>query len=189
MIFYNVACYGDSQTFGARSYGCYPVYLADLLKRRAKGTEYRTINRSVNGYTARDLWFKLNEEIDTLDASVACLMVGTNDVRKMTPVEVYGEYVRQMILAFQIKGYQHVFVGGIPPIVKQDFDPWYPQRVAKDEPVYQRELRKVVKGFGKFCTYVPMSHLTEVHYEDSVHFNERGNWAVADRFADYMVAR
>jgi len=27
MNYQRIACWGDSQTFGARTYGCYPLYL------------------------------------------------------------------------------------------------------------------------------------------------------------------
>ncbi len=31
MHYQNLLCIGDSQTFGARTYGCYPLYLAQIL--------------------------------------------------------------------------------------------------------------------------------------------------------------
>lgn len=111
MIHYqNMLCIGDSQTFGARSYGCYPLHLAQMLTQHTP-YQWRTINRSVNGYTARNLWFKLNEEIDTIrDTYQSCVLIGTNDVGNHTPIDLFAEYYRQIIRALLIRGYRAVFV-------------------------------------------------------------------------------
>ena len=57
MNYHNLACWGDSQTFGARTFGCYPLYLAAKLKAASRYT-WRTLNYSTNGHSAWDLWFR-----------------------------------------------------------------------------------------------------------------------------------
>ena len=104
MHYQNLLCLGDSQTFGARSYGCYPLYLAQTLSARTP-YEWRAINRSQNGFTARDLWFKLNDEIDGIrDTYQACLLIGTNDVGNGTDPQLFAEYYRQILRALRTGG-------------------------------------------------------------------------------------
>jgi lysophospholipase L1-like esterase len=187
MIWYNILCVGDSQTFGARTYGCYPMYLAKLMREKWQ-IEYRTINRSVNGYTARDLWFKVNEEIDSItDTTIACIMIGTNDVRKQTTLYLFKEYVRQILLAFKIKGYMQIYVGSIPPIVDNGVDPYYPNESVKNRYVYQDVLHAVVEEMN--CTLVEFTDMRSDDYIDSVHFSESGNKKVANAFAQSMERR
>ena len=89
MHYQNLLCIGDSQTFGARTYGCYQLYLAQTLTQQTP-YQWRTINRSVNGYTARELWFLLNNEIEVIsDTYQVCVLIGTNDVGHETPLDLF----------------------------------------------------------------------------------------------------
>ena len=57
-----IACWGDSQTFGARTYGCYPLYLVRSLNQDSRYA-WHAISFCQNGYTARDLWFRLGHDL------------------------------------------------------------------------------------------------------------------------------
>lgn len=186
MIHYqNMLCIGDSQTFGARSYGCYPLHLAQMLTQHTP-YQWRTINRSVNGYTARNLWFKLNEEIDTIrDTYQSCVLIGTNDVGNHTPIDLFAEYYRQIIRALLIRGYRAVFCGEIPQIYA-DGHIFFAKETIERRKQYNAVVAKVVAEFSK-AVWVPMVGLNRDCYVDPVHFNEDGNRRVAESFCEVIV--
>ncbi|MEM9622177.1 MAG: SGNH/GDSL hydrolase family protein, partial [Pseudomonadota bacterium] len=76
MNYQKLVCWGDSQTFGARTYGCYPMHLVRILNEETRYT-WITNNLSENGLTARDLWFRIAREVPNLaDFYSACLLIG-----------------------------------------------------------------------------------------------------------------
>lgn len=187
MDYQNLLCLGDSQTFGARSYGCYPLYLAQALSRETPYA-WRTVNRSVNGYTARDLWFLLNDQIDAIaDTFQCCLLIGTNDVGNATPVELFEEYYRQILRTLAIKKYKAVYCGEIPPI-HADGHVFFPRSTGDRRTLYNEAIRKAVAECGA-AIWVPMEGLDRSCYADPVHFNEAGNAQVARCFGQAIVAR
>ena len=85
MNYQKMVCWGDSQTFGARSYGCYPMYLAKILNADTRYA-WQTLNFSTNGHTVRDLWFRVSNELLMLsDVFQACILIGANDVGNHSP--------------------------------------------------------------------------------------------------------
>lgn len=187
MHYQNMLCLGDSQTFGARSYGCYPLYLAQELTRRT-AYQWRTINRSVNGFTARDLWFMLNEQIDSVqDCYQACVLIGTNDVGNDIPRELFSEYYRQILRTLVIKGYKAIYCGEIPPI-HADGHVFFSKSAAQSRDSYNDSIQLVCNEFAQ-AVVVATSSLDRSHYVDPVHFNEKGNQAVASAFAEAAIVR
>ena len=187
MHYQNLLCLGDSQTFGARSYGCYPLHLAESLSQHTP-YQWRTINRSVNGYTARDLWFLLNEQIDgVLDTYQACVLIGTNDVGNGTPVEVFEAYYRQILRCLAIKRYKAIYCGEIPPI-HADGHVFFPRPTVERRRHYNEAIRRAVDACPQ-AVWVPMEGLDRDAYVDPVHFNEEGNRRVARAFHGAVVAR
>jgi lysophospholipase L1-like esterase len=187
MNYQNMLCLGDSQTFGARSYGCYPLHLGRILRARTL-YRWRVINRATNGHTARDLWFRLGYELDGIgDTFQACLLIGTNDVGEATPIDLFGEYYCQCLEALFIKGYRSVFCGEIPPI-HADGHGFFSRERAASRHAYSDVCRTLVAGFPD-AHWVEMGEIPPSCYEDPVHFNEAGNQWVAERFADAVMAR
>ena len=187
MNYQNLLCIGDSQTFGARSYGCYPIWLADILM---KSTPYvwRVINKSVNGYTARDLWFKLNNEIEGIqDTYQACVMIGTNDAGNFTDLYMFKMYLRQIVLALIVKQYRAIFLAEIPPIFP-DGHIFFNQDSTKSRDKVNKIIREICIEFKEKVHFVPLLKLTREDYEDPVHFNENGNKIVAESFAKSILS-
>ncbi|HEY1017056.1 MAG TPA: SGNH/GDSL hydrolase family protein [Herpetosiphonaceae bacterium] len=186
MHYQNLLCLGDSQTFGARSYGCYPLYLAQSLSARTP-YEWRAINRSQNGFTARDLWFKLNDEIDGIrDTYQACLLIGTNDVGNGTDPQLFAEYYRQILRALRIGGYKAIVCGLIPPIYA-DGHIFFTRRAAERRDSYNELVRQVVAETER-AHLADLDGLGRDCYVDPVHFNERGNRAAAAVFAEALLS-
>jgi lysophospholipase L1-like esterase len=185
MNYQNVLCLGDSQSFGARSYGCYPLYLAKILTERT-GYTWRAINRSSNGHKARDLWFRLGQDLEIIgDTFQACLLIGSNDVGEATPVELFSEYYRQSLSALFIKNYKAVLCGEIPPI-HADGHVFFSKDRASRRAAYNEAIQALTAEYDR-AHWVPMGDLPRDCYEDPVHFNEAGNLWVAERFAEAML--
>lgn len=187
MNYQNLLCLGDSQTNGARSYDCYPLHLIRML---SEDTPYawRAIPLCVNGYTARDLWFVANREIDTIaDTYQACLLIGANDVGEGKDVELFAEYYRQILRVLLIKRYKAVFCGEVPPIFPDGHVFFNRDCLARREQ-FNQAIRAVVAKHPQ-AALVKLDHLTREMYEDPVHFNHQGNVIVAKAFEEVILRR
>ncbi len=186
MNYQRVVCWGDSQSTGARTYGCYPVYLAQALNAKTRYF-WQSINLSTNGHTVRDLWFRIGPELLTLrDVHQACVLIGTNDVGNSSPIDLFEEYYRQMLVALRLGGIQVVYCGEIPPIWP-DGHAFFSSATQRDRDRYNTRLKKVV-GESEVGQLVQLPELTADCYTDPVHFNERGNALVADAFANAIMS-
>jgi lysophospholipase L1-like esterase len=186
MNYQNILCVGDSLTAGARSYGCYPLYLAKILSHETPYA-WRAINLGSNGCTARDLWFTLNQKIDSIpDTYIACVVIGTNDISNQKDLDIFEEYYRQILRAFAIKNYKSVLCGEIPSIFC-DGHIFFSSDTAKLRPAYNDKIMKVVGEFP-IASFVEFNDLSRDCCEDSVHFNENGNMLVAESFARMILS-
>lgn len=184
MNYQNILFAGDSQTFGARTYGCYPIHLTQILSKESPYI-WRAINCSRNGNTARDLWFQLNHDINLIqDTYQACVLIGTNDVGESKDISIFEEYYRQILTAFAVHRYRAVFCGEIPPIYA-DGHVFFHKKVVGRRDAFNNIIRKVVMEFS-IAHYVPIKNLNRDYYEDPVHFNEMGNMEMAKCFAEII---
>lgn len=141
---------------------------------------------SANGYTARDLWFRLNSEIDVIsDTFQACVLIGTNDVGTNTNLELFKGYYQQILLTLAIKGYKAVFCGTIPPIYP-DGHIFFGKRTQENRKKYNAAIKEIVDHFHSGYL-VEFENLSRELYEDPVHFNEKGNRAVAEAFSQEIL--
>lgn len=187
MNYQNLLCVGDSQTFGARSYGCYPLHLARILCQRTP-YQWRTINHSANGATARDLWFMANRAVERVaDTYQACVLIGANDVGNESDLDLFAEYYRQILRAFFVKRYKAVYCGEIPPI-HADGHAFFARVSDQARAQYNAALAAVVAEWPR-AHLVRFAGLTRDAYEDPVHFNEEGNRRVAEAFAAAILER
>jgi lysophospholipase L1-like esterase len=180
-------CWGDSQSFGARTYGCYPLYLVRELNRSTPYT-WTTLNLSTNGHTARDLWFRLSKELmEISDVHTACILIGANDVGNDTPIALFAEYYRQILDALAIHGFKVIHCGEIPPIWP-DSHAFFAKSASSKRDDYNKQIKLVVEVCDvAHLTLFP--ELTRECYVDPVHFNEQGNAVVANAFANSVVTR
>lgn len=186
MNYQNILCAGDSLTFGARTYGCYPLYLSMSLSNRTP-YEWRAINRSQNGLTARDLWFKMNYEIDIIkDTYLACLLIGTNDVANNCDLKLFEEYYRQILRAFFIKNYKTVLCGEILPIFP-DGHVFFNRNTIEMRKLFNNVIHEVVDEFPK-CRFVKFTGIDRSYYEDPVHLTEKANEKVAESFCEAILS-
>jgi hypothetical protein len=186
MNYQNVLCVGDSLTFGARTYGCYPLSLGRMLTDRTPYM-WRVINEAHNGHTCRELWFAVNRILDRIaDTYIACVLIGTNDVGNSSPPELFRDYYSQVLNAFLIKKFRQIFCGGIPPIYP-DGHAFIDQSCVDRRDTLNRIIREVVDATPR-ARFVVTEGLGRDDYEDSVHFGESGNDKIARCFADAIVS-
>ncbi|HEX7079734.1 MAG TPA: SGNH/GDSL hydrolase family protein [Gammaproteobacteria bacterium] len=187
MNYQRIACWGDSQTFGARTYGCYPMYLAQILNRRTR-YRWQVLNLGENGLTARGLWLRLPADLVVAsDVHHACILIGANDVGDGTPIDLFAEYYRQVLSALELHGFRALYCGEIPPLWP-DGHAFFPAAAEERRDAYNRAVSDVAAEFD-VARMVEFSNLTAECYTDPVHFNESGNRAVAERYAEAVMSR
>ena len=186
MNYQKIVCWGDSQTYGARTYGCYPLYLVRILNGETRYT-WNAISICKNGYTARDLWFRVGQHLMTMnDTKQACVLVGANDVGNSTPIDLFAEYYRQILDALTIAQFRVVHCGEIPRIMA-DGHPYFARDCELRRAEYNAAVEEVVSRVP-IARLVRFPALGEEHLVDPVHFSEHGNLAIARAFATSVMA-
>jgi lysophospholipase L1-like esterase len=186
MNYQNIACWGDSQTFGARTYGCYPLYLARILNSQTRYSWHAT-NLASNGHTARALWFRLPQDLAaTTDVYHACLLIGANDVGNESPLGLFEEYYRQILHMLRVRRFRAVFCGEIPPIWP-DGHAFFSAESERRRGTYNERIRAAVAA-SSIARLVTLEDLGPDSFCDPVHPSEIGNERIAERFARAIMA-
>ena len=186
MNYQNLACWGDSQTFGARTYGCFPLHLARKLNHDTRYV-WSVFNLSANGYTARNLWFRLPHDLPLVrDVYQACVLIGANDVGNETPLDLFEEYYRQILDLLRIHRFRVVFCGEIPPI-RADGHAFFSVGAERRLAEYNDRVQAVVER-SPIAKLVPLGDLEPECFVDPVHLTEVGNERVAECFARAIVS-
>jgi lysophospholipase L1-like esterase len=177
-----IVCWGDSQTLGARTYGCYPLYLAQILNQKTRYV-WHAMNFSTNGHTVRDLWLRLHYDLlKVRDVYQACILIGTNDLGNDSPPDLFDEYYRQILQALQISRFRVVYCGEILPIWP-DGHAFFSAETRSRADAFNIRLREIVQE-SPIARLVEFPNLTADCFVDPVHLNESGNRIVADSFAE-----
>jgi lysophospholipase L1-like esterase len=186
MNYQNIACWGDSQTYGARTYGCYPLYLARVLNARTRYS-WQAINLANNGHTARNLWFRLPQDLATMsDVYQACILIGANDVGNGSPLDLFEEYYRQILQLLRVKQFRVVYCGDIPPIWA-DGHAFFSVDSERRRSAYNERIEAAVAA-TPIAKLVKLSDLPRDCFCDPVHPSETGNNLIAERFAQAIMA-
>ena len=177
MIWNEIVCLGDSLTYGARDeYGrSYPAELGKIMSE-ITGEFYICHNYGINGETSSDLlrrsWGILKSN---RSSKIMFLMIGTNDTKKPTPINIYRDNLRQIILSAKANG-MNVFVATLPDL---GFAPHYlnnKEYIHK----YNVEIKSLSNELGfHVCD---MGGL-EKYLIDGVHFTHQGYKEIAKRWA------
>tara|TARA_R100000458_G_C8263899_1_gene239175 strand:+ start:321 stop:875 length:555 start_codon:yes stop_codon:yes gene_type:complete len=181
MIWNEILCLGDSLTYGARDeYGrSYPAELGKILSEKT-GEFYICHNYGINGETSSDL---LRRSWNIMKSNRSCkimlLMIGTNDTKSPTPVDVYRDNLRQIILSAKANGMTPI-VATLPEL---EFSPYY-QGNRQYVDIYSDEVRSLSRKLN-FLT-CDMSGMGR-HLVDGVHFGNAGYTEIARRFSDKIL--
>ena len=90
-----------------------------------------------------------------------------------------------MGLMMAVKKFKAVFCGLVPPIFA-DGHIFFGKDTGADRHSYNAAIEETVNEFT-IARPVTFEHLSRDHYEDPVHFNEKGNMAVAETFAGAVL--
>ncbi|MEL7339597.1 MAG: SGNH/GDSL hydrolase family protein [Bacteroidota bacterium] len=165
--------YGDSITIGARTYFGYPEWTGDLLAKRLD-KRWQVVNHAVSGYTTIDLARHIDAHyarLQTHEASLSTIMIGTNDVKIGTPLADYELALRQVILkVLLLTPGRKLILLHIPPLQQGIM---YPYQFAMNETIkiYNQTIVQLSEEYGLSHHALP---LDEPHFLDGVHLNRSG---------------
>jgi lysophospholipase L1-like esterase len=181
MIWNEILCLGDSLTYGARDrYGrSYPAELGKILSEKT-GEFYICHNYGINGETSSDLlrrsWANMKSN---RSSKIMLLMIGTNDTKKPTPLKVYTDNIRQIVLSSKANGMTPI-VATLPELT---FSPYY-QHNRNFTELYSEEILRLSKVLGFItCDMSKMSN----YLIDGVHFDNEGYFEIASRFSETIL--
>jgi lysophospholipase L1-like esterase len=181
-----ILCLGDSITIGARSYLGYPEYMGNMLEN-AIGSRWNVVNHATCGHKAIDLHRSITtnfQNLQNFQASLATILIGTNDLKEPTTLDNYRIAYRQVILKTKLMvGHNNIILIKIPqltPIVK------YP---------YKFEMNQKIDEFNAIIEELAKSHrlqvveinLKEVDLFDGVHLNEQGAKSFATQLSKFIL--
>lgn len=179
-------CIGDSITIGARSYIGYPEYLGSYL-RKGTSTEWNVINQATSGYLCRDISRNVTANFTNIknqDPSIATILIGTNDVKKSTPVELFEIAYTQLITKVKllIPG-NNISLIKIPNLAKGIKYP-YTYEMNEAIPKYNAVIKKLSIDYN--------IRLIELNIDpkcffDGVHLNEEGSRQVAEQLSALIL--
>lgn len=182
MIWNEILCLGDSLTYGARDkYGrSYPAELGKILSEKTEEF-YICHNHGINGETSSDLLRRSWSIIKSnKDCKICLLLIGTNDTKKPTPLDVYEDNLRQIILSIKVNGMIPI-VGTLPELT---FSPYY----AKNRD-WILKYNKLIKNLSNKLNFdVCSMDGMENYLIDGVHFTHEGYNEVAKRWSEKILS-
>ena len=98
---FKVLCIGDSQTFGVGTAKTWPDYLQVLASNTHGLGDLDVTNIAVSG-TGAAYWD--SQVIDYSQYDYVMVMIGTNDVQGLTPINSYGNYIQNIITDIKTQG-------------------------------------------------------------------------------------
>lgn len=183
MIWNEILCLGDSLTYGARD--CYrrsyPVELGKILYEKT-GELYVCHNHGINGETSSDLLRRLWPILKSnKECKIALLLIGTNDTKQPTPLGIYEDNMRQIIMSIKANGMK-IIAGTLPPLT---FSPSYARNRE-----YTEKYSELIKHMSKPSRYsFDVCDLQDLgsFLLDGVHFDNRGYKEIAKRFSKIVL--
>ena len=181
MNYQTIACFGDSLAFGARTYDCYPMILSKIMSERSQ-YDWRALNISENGATARSLWFTLNNGLlHFSDAYVSSVLIGTNDASNGSSPDYFEEYYRQIVRTLRLARFRVILCGTVPPF-HCDGHAFFTRDGEDRRKEINIRIQKVVDESAE-ARLVDLSGVTKAHCVDPAHLNSAGNTFIAEAFA------
>ncbi len=179
-------CFGDSITFGARSYLAYPEICGDILMRKLE-KKWNVINHAVNGYTVIDLLRSLNPVLEQYRNSfpgLITVMIGTNDIKQKVDVHDFEIAYQQLIVKLRLMAVgNHIMLLKIPRFAGKVF---YPYNFGMNEQIgiFNQCIERMANENGlRFFEF----HLEDDDFFDGVHLSPKGCQTAAVQLADVVL--
>ena len=179
-------CFGDSITFGARSYLGYPERCGELLSKRLDKS-WHVINHSTNGFTTIDLTRSINSELSNyknLFPSLITVLIGTNDIKqKVSPNDFVTAYSLLLIKLRLLSVGDNILLLKIPRLSKTVF---YPYTFSMNEQV--REFNSLIEKMAKENQLRTFEFsFDDEDYFDGVHLNVQGVESAAAQLSGFIL--
>jgi len=178
--------FGDSITYGARSYIGYPEICGDILGVKLD-KKWHVINHATNGFTTMDLIRSINPMLDNYKnsyPSIITVMIGTNDIKTHVSINDFRIAYNQLIIKLRLLSIgNNVLLLKIPRFTQKVF---YPYNYSMNEQVNefnscieQLAIENNLRSFD--C------NLADDDFFDGVHLNSKGCLTVAHQLSSYIL--
>lgn len=178
--------FGDSITIGARTYLGYPELVGNQLSTKLN-KQWNVINHAVSGYKAIDLSRYIDSHFSHLKehkASIASILIGTNDIKEKTSASDYKIALNQIILKTKLlTTNKNVIIFAIPEFHKGIMYP------------YSFDMNDAIADFNIIIKELAQQHAirvlelnhTEKDFSDGVHLNNSGIAHFANQITKYIL--
>lgn len=178
--------FGDSITFGARSYLGYPEICGDHLMRHLHKS-WHVVNHSTNGFTTMDLQRSINplmQNFKSLHPGIITVMIGTNDIKQKVSLADFEIAYRQLIVKLRLLSVSNnVLLLHIPRFTKKVV---YPYNYSMNEKV--EEFNAVIERLAREHDLRSLAmSFHDMDFFDGVHFNQQGCENAARQLTDYLL--
>ena len=178
--------FGDSITFGARSYLGYPEICGDILAKMLD-KKWHVINHSTNGFTTIDLVRSINPMLANYKSSYPSLitvMIGTNDIKTNVSLNEFRVAYSQLIIKLKLLSIgNNILLIKIPRFTQKVF---YPYNYAMNNQVniFNICIEQIAKENNLRCFECD---LADDDFYDGVHLNAKGSNTVANQLSTYIL--
>lgn len=165
--------FGDSITFGARSYLPYPELCGSMLEAHLQKS-WHVINHSTNGFTTMDLVRSINPQLQNYKSaypSIITVMIGTNDIKTRVPLEEFKIAYKQLLVKLKLLSVNNsIVLLKIPRFTQKVFYPYtYSMNAQVSE--YNGFIEQLAHENKVACFEFLFE---EDDYFDGVHLNAKG---------------
>ena len=179
--------FGDSITFGARSYLGYPEICGDILGKKLD-KKWHVITHAANGYTTMDLIRSINPQMEHYKQaypSIITVMIGTNDIKNAVDINDFRIAYHQLIIKLRLVSVgNNILLLKIPRFTQKVF---YPYTFSMNE-----EIRKFNACIDELARENSLKtcelKLSDNDFFDGVHFNSKGCQTTAMQLSDLILA-
>lgn len=178
--------FGDSITFGARSYLGYPEICGDILGQKLEKS-WHVINHSTNGFTTMDLIRSINPMLYNYKnafPSIITVMIGTNDIKNMLHVNEFRIAYNQLIIKLKLLSVNNnILLLKIPRITQKVF---YPYNFSMNNQIIEFNtcIEKLSIINNLRCLEIVFS---DDDFFDGVHLNSKGCGTAATQVSNYIL--
>jgi len=178
--------FGDSITFGARSYLGYPEICGDILEKKLN-KNWHVMNHANNGFTTMDLIRSINpmmENYKNCYPSIITAMIGTNDIKKNVSIDDFKIAYKQLIIKLRLLSIENnIILIKIPHFTQKVF---YPYNYSMNEKV--KEFNACIEILGtenKLQCYE--FEFADDDFFDGVHLNAKGCHTAAIQLSNLIL--
>lgn len=178
--------FGDSITFGARSYLGYPEICGNILEKKLDKS-WHVINHATNGFTTIDLVRSINPLLENYKgtyASIITVMIGTNDIKLNVDIDDFKIAYEQLIIKLKLLSVgNNIILFKIPRLTQKVF---YPYNYSMNDHVkFFNSCIETLANQNRLRCYE--FDFSDDDFFDGVHLNKKGSTTAANQLADLIL--